>query len=118
MISQKMVQELLDYCADIALKSGILTIKPDVTKEEKVFWSLACVMEECGELATEIRKKYKMTFSKKKADSFREQDLEDEYVDTLITLFILGEELWLENLDEAILRKIKKNDERGYRVSS
>lgn len=117
MISPETIKHLLDYCTEIASTSDELLVKKDATKEEKIFWSLACLVEECGELTSEVRKKYKMTFSKKKVSEFREENLEDEYVDTLITLFILGKELWLENLDEAVRRKIKKNDERGYRVS-
>jgi NTP pyrophosphatase (non-canonical NTP hydrolase) len=42
------------------------------------------------------------------------QDLEDEIVDVLITNLLLAKSCWIKNLDEAILRKIKKNNDRGY----
>jgi len=56
----------------------------------------------------------KMSFNQKKVDSFKKEDLEDELIDVLITNLLLSKACWIENLDEAIKRKIKKNNDRGY----
>jgi len=48
------------------------------------------VTEEVGELATEIRKYTQYSFSQKKCDSFKKEDLEEELVDVLITTLLLA----------------------------
>ncbi len=42
------------------------------------------------------------------------KDLEDELVDVLITNLLLAKSVGISDLDEAIKRKIQKNNERGY----
>ena len=108
-------QQLLnDYLNDIDAKTPELTVKEDPSDTELILGCLACLQEECGELATEVRKLTKMSFSQKKVSQFNPQDLEDEAVDVYIVLNLLLKRLGITNLDEAVQRKIGKNKARGY----
>lgn len=115
MISPDKLIVLKKYIADIFSKSKELTVKEWVSDDEMILGNLACLIEEVGELSAEVRKKLKMSFSKKKVDTFNIRNLEDEAIDVFITLWLLLESLWVDDLDEAITRKIKKNDDRWYR---
>ena len=55
-----------------------------------------------------------MGFNKSKIDGFEKTDMEDELIDVLIVLLLTAKSLWMDQLDEAILRKIEKNNKRGY----
>jgi len=114
MIKQETLKEFFKYLDYIDLEYYNLTVKKNVTDEEKILTNLACLTEEVWEVSTEIRKMTKLSFSQKKVDSFKIQDLEDEIVDVLITNLLLAKACWIKNLDEAIARKIKKNNDRGY----
>ena len=114
MIKQEILNDLFKYSNYIDSDYEKLIVKKNSTKEEKILTNLACLTEEVGEVATEVRKMTKMSFNQKKVDSFEIQDLEDEIVDVLITNLLLAKSCWIKNLDEAILRKIKKNNDRGY----
>ena len=71
-------------------------------------------MEEVGELASEVRKMTKCSFSQKKVDAFKLADLEDEASDVLTTLLLLLKSTGVESLDESLVRKIEKNKVLGY----
>ena len=114
MIKQETLKEFFKYLDYIDSDYEKLTVKKNISQEEKIMWNLACLTEEVWEVATEIRKMTKLSFSQKKVDSFKMQDLEDEIVDVLITNLLLAKACWIKNLDEAIARKIKKNNDRGY----
>lgn len=114
MISPPLLFRLIRYIDDIAHRTPGLTQKTNCTKTEYILTSLACLTEEVGEVATEVRKLTKCSFSQKKCDSFQMTDLEDEVVDVLITTLLLARSVGLDSLDEAIERKIRKNQERGY----
>lgn len=104
----------MGYIQNIYENTATLTIKPNLTKTEQIFTNLSCLTEEVGELAAEIRKMTQCSFSQKKCDAFRMEDLEDEACDVLITLSLLLKSVGVESLDTAIERKIGKNQARGY----
>ena len=56
----------------------------------------------------------KCSFSQKKVDAFRIEDLEDEASDVLITLLLLLRSLKVDSLDASVVRKMEKNKVRGY----
>lgn len=114
MVKQETLKEFFKYLDYIDSNFEKLVIKKDVTKTEKILENLWCLAEEVWEVGSEVRKMTKMSFNQKKVDSFKIQDLEDEIVDVLITNLLLAKACWIENLDEAIARKIKKNNDRGY----
>ena len=115
MIKQETLKDFFKYLDYIDSNFEKLIIKKDVTKAEKILENLACLTEEVWEVSSEIRKMTKMSFSRKKVDSFKKEDLEDEIVDVLITNLLLAKACWIEKLDEAIARKVKKNNDRGYK---
>ena len=114
MIKKETLKDLFEYLNYIDLDYEKLTIKENISQEEKIMWNLACLTEEVWEVSTEIRKMTKLSFSQKKINSFKKEDLEDEIIDVLITNLLLAKACWIEKLDEAIPRKIKKNNDRGY----
>ncbi len=114
MINQDTRSLLHNYVKNITHKSKELTIKDHPSNDEIILGNLACLLEECGEVSAELRKKLKMSFSKKKVENFTDEMLENELVDVLITWAILVKSLWIENLSEAIQRKIWINNKRGY----
>ena len=114
MIKQETLKEFFKYLDYINLNYEKLTIKNNLSQEEKIMANLACLTEEVWEVSTEVRKMTKLSFNQKKIDSFKKEDLEDEIIDVLITNLLLAKACWIENIDEAISRKIKKNNDRGY----
>ena len=114
MITWPYLDTIKNYIKDISHKAKSLTIKDNVSDDEIILANLACLTEETWELASEVRKHFKMSFSKKKVAAYTQEDLEDEAIDVLITLWLLLESIWIENLDDAILRKIWKNNDRWY----
>ena len=114
MISEKVLVNFSQYINYISENIRGLTIKENLTKEEIILENLACLIEEVWEVSAEIRKLTKLSFNKTKVESFNFNDLEEEIVDVLTTIFTLAKSVWVDNLDEAISRKIKKNNDRGY----
>ena len=114
MIKQETLKDFFEYLNYINLNYENLTIKTNLSKEENIMANLACLTEEVWEVSTEIRKMTKLSFSQKKIDSFKKEDLEDEIIDVLITNLLLAKACWIENLDKAVSRKIKKNNDRWY----
>lgn len=55
-----------------------------------------------------------MSFNKEKVNNFKIEHLQEERVDIFIVLLLLAKRVGIESLDEAILQKIRKNNERGY----
>jgi len=106
MIKQETLKDFFEYLNYINLNYENLTIKTNLSKEENIMANLACLTEEVWEVSTEI--------SQKKIDSFKKEDLEDEIIDVLITNLLLAKACWIENLDKAVSRKIKKNNDRWY----
>ncbi len=114
MISQETLNTLLLYINDIDTTIIEKTVKKDPTKTELILWCVACLQEETGELASEVRKLTWMSFNQKKVDAFHPEDLHEEIIDVLIVLLLFARRLWIENLDEAIMKKIQKNNTRWY----
>lgn len=114
MISKEILDKLFKYITWNIENMEKLTLKKNLTKEEWILQNLACVIEEVWELSAEVRKMTKMSFSKTKCDNFKFEDLEEEIADVLITTLALAKTVWIDNLDEIIKRKIKKNNDRGY----
>ena len=114
MITQEKIKYLFEYLEYINTNFDNLTVKDNISETEKILVWLACLTEEVWEVSSEVRKMTKMSFNQKKVDSFKKEDLEDEIIDVLITNLLLAKACWIENLDEAITRKIKKNNDRGY----
>lgn len=114
MITEETLNQLFEYLEKIDSNYEKLTIKKDISKTEKILSNLSCLTEEVWEVSSEIRKLTKMSFSQKKVNSFDKKDLEDELIDVLITNLLLAKSVWTDNLDEAIKRKIKKNNDRWY----
>ncbi len=114
MISPQTFEELFSYITKIDAATVQKTIKKDPSETELILSCLACLQEESGELASEVRKLTKMSFNQTKVDNFALEHLEEERVDILIVLLLLAKRLGIENFDEAILKKIGKNNARGY----
>jgi NTP pyrophosphatase (non-canonical NTP hydrolase) len=114
MISPQNWSALLEYIDDIHRRTPELTRKTDFTPTEHTLSALSCLTEEVGELAAEVRKFTKCSFSQKKVDAFRIEDLEDEASDVLITLLLLLRSLKVDSLDASVVRKMEKNKVRGY----
>jgi len=114
MIRHETLKDFFKYLGYIDSNYEKLTIKNNPSKEEKIMAIFACLSEEVWEVSSEIKKMTKMSFNQKKIDSFKKEDLENEIIDVLITNLLLAKACWIENLDEAIVRKIKKNNDRGY----
>ena len=114
MIKQEILKDFFEYLDFLYLNYNKLTVKNNITKEEKILTNLACLIEEVWEVASEVRKMTKLSFSKEKIKSFKIQDLEDEIVDVLITNLYLAKICWIEELNKDIIRKIKKNNDRWY----
>lgn len=114
MISKEKLDELFKYISSNIENMEKLTLKKDLTKEEWILQNLACIIEEVWELSAEVRKFTKMSFNKTKCDNFKFEDLEEEIADVLITTFALAKTVWIENLDDIIKRKVKKNNDRWY----
>jgi len=114
MITSEVREQLMSYIKHIDDSTESLTIKDNPTNIELILWCMTCLQEECWELASEIRKLTKMSFSQKKVDGFVKENLEDEFVDVYIVLLLLARRLWIKNLDQAVKRKIWKNKARGY----
>ena len=114
MISPQHWLELMEYIDDIHRRTPELTLKENLTWTEHTLSALSCLTEEVGELASEVRKMTKCSFSQKKVDTFKIANLEDEASDVLITLLLLLKSTGVESLDESLARKIEKNKVRGY----
>lgn len=114
MITQKWIQDLMAYICLIRDQYDKLIIKCSMNDDEKLLSHLSCLTEEVWELAAEIRKYTKTSFSQKKVDAFKKEDLEDEIVDCLFYILYIAKDVWIENLDQLIERKIQKNKDRWY----
>ncbi len=113
-LSPSIQEKLKKYINYIDEQADALIIKENPTKTEHILTSMVCLQEECWELCSEIRKFTKMSFNKKKVENFTQESLEEEIADIYIVLLVLCKQLWIENLDETILKKIEKNNKRGY----
>lgn len=114
MIKYESLEFLLKYLDFVDESFWKLIIKKDITETEKILENLWCLVEEVWEVSSEVRKMTKMTFNQKKADSFKIENLEDEIVDLLITTLLTAKACWIKDLNLAIERKIKKNNDRWY----
>lgn len=114
MISPEAFQVLLQYTKDVDARMRDKTIKKDVTDTELVLGSFASLTEEVGELGSEVRQLMKMSFSQKKVDAAKVEDLYLEGVDVMICVLLLLRQFSTDSLDEYIYQKIGKNDARGY----
>ncbi len=114
MIKSENLNFLFEYLKNIYSNYDKLTVKETLTNEEKIIANLTCLVEEVGEVSAEVRKMTKLSFNQKKVDSFKKEDLEDEIVDVLITALLLSKSCWINDLNDAIKRKVKKNNDRGY----
>ncbi len=114
MISPETLKYLSEYLEHISQNSKQLMVKENPTDEELILGNLSCLIEEVWEVSSEVRKYTKMGFNHKKVENFKKQDLEDEIIDVLISNLLLAKSVGFSDLDEAIKRKIQKNNERGY----
>lgn len=114
MISPEAFQVLVQYTKDIDERERDKLIKKDVTETELRLGSLAALLEEVGELGSEVRKQEKMCFNQKKIDAAKLEDVYLEAVDVLICTLLLLRKFPVDSLDEFIMKKIGKNDARGY----
>ncbi|MFN7160817.1 MAG: hypothetical protein ACK4NC_04390 [Candidatus Gracilibacteria bacterium] len=114
MISSEAFQTLLQYTKDIHDRERDKLIKKDVTDTELVLSDLASLIEEVGELGGEVRKQLKLSFNQKKVDAAELEDVYLEGIDVLICTLLLLRKFPADSLDEFIIKKIGKNDARGY----
>ncbi|USN54999.1 MAG: MazG-like family protein [Candidatus Peribacteria bacterium] len=91
MISPQLRSELLQYLEYIHEQTEEKTIKKPVSETELVLGALACLQEESGELACEVRKFTKMNFNQSKVDNFLPEHLAEELADVLIVTLALGQ---------------------------
>ena len=113
MISQENIQHLLSYVDDLNDRYPEILGKP-VSDNEKIMVNALSLSEESWELSDQIVRKLWFVFNKKKKENYTDEDLEDEAADVLICLLMLLRSLWVTDMNEAIKRKIKKNNDRGY----
>lgn len=114
MISPEAFQVLLEYTNGIDVRERDKLIKKNVTETELRLGSLAALFEEVGELGSEVRKQEKMCFNQKKVDAAELEDVYLEGIDVLICTLLLLRKFPTDSLDEFIMKKIGKNDARGY----
>ena len=108
----------MDYIGLIRDQYDMLTVKWEMSDDEKLLAHLACFTEEVWELSAEIRKYTWVSFSQKKVDAFKKQDLDHEIVDCLFNLLYIAKDVWIENLDTLIAEKIQKNKDRWYWIDN
>ncbi len=113
MISQKILQELLTYVDDLNNRYPEILDKP-VTENEQIMVNALAFSEESWELSDQIVRKLWFVFNKQKQANYKDEDLEEEAADVLICYLMLIRSLWVTDMDEAIKRKILKNNKRGY----
>lgn len=114
MFSHEVLDELFAYVEDIHSREKDLLVKSDATDAEIRMGSMMALAEECGELASEVRKQEKMTFNQKKVEAAQKEDVYLEAMDVLICTLLLLKKYHPGNLDEYIHAKIGKNKARGY----
>lgn len=114
MISIEVLEKLLQYINSIDETTVEKTVKENPTECELILSCLACLQEETGEVASEVRKLTAMSFNKEKVESFSQDMLNEELVDIIITVLLLTKRVGTDSLDEAIIKKIEKNNKRGY----
>lgn len=114
LLSEENWKYLLDYLAKIDASFFELNINKKATQNDKIIGNLMALQEEVWEFTSEIRKLTKMMFNQKKIENFKIEGLEDEASDVLITLILVLKSCWIQNLNDAIARKIEKNKARWY----
>lgn len=113
MISKETLNELMSYLDQIDQSFEKILEKP-LSKEQKVLANILTVNEEWWELSDEVKRTLGLAFNKEKNNNSSQENLEEEFVDTLIPLLLLMKSLWIKDLDDAIKRKILKNNKRWY----
>lgn len=114
MISKEVYDKMDKYLDSLKTNVQDLTVKDNVTLTEVKLGSTLGLVEEVGEFVCEVRKYEQLLFNKKKVENFNFEDFEDEAMDVLMSLLLLLKTYGIENLDKSILRKIEKNNKRGY----
>lgn len=114
MISSQVLIILDEYLNDISHNTKSLLKKEHVTDTELHASNLLSFVDESGEFVSEFRTCLKLVFSQKKIDWFEFSNLEEEGIDVLITLLLTLKWVGITSLDDAIMRKVKKNNDRGY----
>ena len=113
MISKDILEQVMQYIESIHIRyEGIIWEK--ISKKERIFADILTVNEEWWELNDEIKRSVGLSFNKEKRMNAKKENLEDEFVDVVLSLFLLWKSLWIDNLDEAVQRKIQKNNLRWY----
>ena len=113
MISEKILLETIKYLEDIDNNYETILGK-ELSQKERILADILTVNEEWWELNDEIKRGLQLSFNKEKKANAKKENLEDEAVDVLMSLYLLMKSLGIDNLDAAVQRKISKNNKRWY----
>lgn len=104
------LKELHDFVKseDYRLRS----LYPGHTKKEMILARMCKLSEEIGELSEQVLKTLAFQRKEKMID-LKKEDLEDEFTDVLITLFLLSEIMEVD-LEKEMGRKVEKIKSRNY----
>ncbi len=107
---EDVIAQLLEFIKDRD-KKFLSEDPPSKLNDIRILGRTVKLGEEVGELNNDILR-YLGLQRQDKLDSFKIEDLEEEFVDVLFTLLILAERVPELNLSRAIKRKIKKIKQR------
>ena len=113
MLSQETLKKLLVYVDDLNNRYPEI-LEKEISDNEKVMINSLAFSEESWELSDQIVRKLWYAFNKRKRESYKDEDLENEAADVLICYIMLIRSLWVTDMDEIIKRKIGINNKRWY----
>jgi len=114
MLSQETLDYIVEYMNEVEPRYAEILEVDKVSHRDKILAQVLTLAEEYWELNDEIKRSLGLSFSKKKRDNFKQENLENEAADVLLSTLMLIKILWIENMDEVIRRKIGKNNNRWY----
>jgi len=104
-------KELLEIIKNIQIKLDNKFKDSAITEKEKILASCVKVSEEVGELSWEVLKNIWIA-RKEKLDKFSEESLMWEFADSILSILVLAEQMWID-INEALKMKLKKIENRG-----
>ena len=107
MISEK----LINIIKDIQIKLDNKFWNNKISQKEKILSSCVKMTEEVGELSGEVLKSF-WRARKEKLDNYSNDDLKWEFADSILSVLLLAEQMWVD-INEALEMKLKKIEDRG-----
>jgi len=103
-------KELLEIIKDIQIKLSEKFKDSAITEKEKILASCVKISEEVGELSWEVLKSIGRA-RKEKLDNISEEDLMWEFADSILSILVLAEQMWID-INKALKMKLKKIEKR------